>query len=179
MKPKQVFYAIAAAAGVALLATGYMYWISAASLSAKSQQLGELLADVKLAQDKSDQLKVLSDDYNARVKPKLGLLGTLLPRDKEQAKIADQVNSIARSSGVSVSGLTFSATAGGAPAVGPALSVPVTFQAGGSYGEVMTFLQGIENFPRLSDIATLSINKGSADGDDVSANFTLNVYYKP
>lgn len=179
MKPKQFFYGLAGTAVVVLLGAAYMYWSSVSSLGAKSRQLGQLLADVKLAQDKSDQLKALGADYDQRVKPKLKALGILLPRDKDQAKIADQVNAVARSSGVTVSGLTFASTGEGSVAVaGPAQSVPVSFVATGSYSQFQQFLQGMENFPRLSDITSLGLTK-SGTGNDVTANLTLNVYYKP
>lgn len=179
MKPKQFFYGLAGVTGLVLIATLYLYWSSAASLSAKGKQLGELLADVKLVQDKSDQLRTLDADYQKRVKPKLQALDVLLPRDKDQAKIADQINAIARQTGVSVSGLNFtSASAATGPAAGPAQTVPVSFTTNSSYGEFQAFLQGVENFPRLSDITKLTVSKGSTD-NDVTASFSFNVYYKP
>lgn len=178
MKPKQFFYILSAATGIVLLITGFVYLKTALGFRAQNIKLGQTLADIQVAENKSDQLAILGNDYETRVKPRLGLINQILPAEKKQEEIIAQISDLAEQTGVAISGLSFPpASAEAAPSgVAGTAPVQVTFTAAGSYAESYAFLQGLENSTRVNDILEVGFTKSA---ELISTSYKVNFFTLP
>jgi Tfp pilus assembly protein PilO len=142
------------------------------------------------------------ETYKAKVTETRTKANLLLPSTDEQYDLSVQVEALARSSGVTLTGLAVSAAAAtstlpkttpakddvvtssptpapkeAAPAAVVPLKVTVNLAITGSYAQVQEVVKGLTRLDRLTQIDQLSVTSGT--GGSVSASITAISYYLP
>jgi Tfp pilus assembly protein PilO len=100
--------------------------------------------------------------------------------DAEESSFESQFNGLAETSGVSLtqfSGFAPATTATATPATGSAakspagvVAVPTTLAVTGNYGQITSFVNGLDNFPRLFVIQTFNLTIGSQSQSGTSGS---------
>lgn len=107
-------------------------------------------------------------DFKSVVDQDSALVNKLMPDDDDVPGILDQVDQLAKESGLDVSRLSYSfGDTGGTPAeAGPYQSVIVSLGADGNYSQMVQFLKNVENSARLINVTNFrynaSLNEDSA-----------------
>jgi Tfp pilus assembly protein PilO len=185
MKAKQFFFVMIGLLGAVLLAGGAGYILASRMVQAQTADLRQRLAADVAADDQISSLQDLKKTY-AKLKPLLPQIEAALPRSKQQSEIALQLQSLAGSSGMSLPNINF-APDGAAPAptsqtvksVGGASALPITFSLTGTYEQMQTFLLGLEQLNRYTNVSSLTINHKDEKAKTLSFSISINVYIKP
>ena len=85
---------------------------------------------------------------------------TEIPNAPDVDSFLSQVTDLAVSSG-DPSTPTISVTQSAGAAAGGVSAVSVALTLSGTYGQMMSFLQGLDSFPRLFTVTTIAVNGGS------------------
>jgi Tfp pilus assembly protein PilO len=120
------------------------------------------------------------------LQPKLAKVDLALPKVKKQSEVALQLQQLANGSGMTISAISFSGGASGQSlpsatsqtiAVGNATALPITFQLTGTYEQLQTFLQKLEQLNRYTNVSSLSISRTTSN--KLTFSLTVNAFIKP
>ncbi len=181
MNPKQLCYILCSLLVIAVGGSGFGYYVASQYLTTGIVKLSEQLAQSQEADENLNQLANLQKQYK-QLEPSLTLVNEALPAEKNQSKVALQLQNIAASSGMRIDNIDFPASNQPGPIsqttkVGDILALEVTFQLEGTYDQLQDFLQRQERLDRYSSMTSLSITPTEADR--LSFGIILNVFVKP
>jgi len=163
MKPKQFFFILLGATVLVVAAAGGGYYWAMKKMQAGSTAYAAQLANQSAADDEIDMLEHTKYEYNNEIVPILPLMDEALPHDKKQTEILAQLQNIASSVGLDITSISMPAPQGlptsvsQTQAVGNVLALPITFQLSGTYAQLQTFAQKVENLNRFTNITNLAI----------------------
>ena len=192
------FPLIVAGAVIIVLLVAYVGWISRenAKLSTINAQKASLASQ---EQSLSSEIATLKTE-GRHVHTHCSLLSSRLaqvPPAPDQSTFLDQIDALARSSGSSLPGFTFTQptpTSGATPSTSTITSFVVTLNFSGTYSEVTAFLSGLDTLPRLYAVTSYAIKQSSSTSyysssgapiiipaSAVQYDITLigNIYYNP
>lgn len=180
MSTKRFFYILCAITAGLLIVGGVAYYYASRNLQAGTSELSRRLADEQLADAKISDLQDLESQYQ-RLKPLIPVIYAALPDQKNQSQIAIQLRNIASQSGMTLDSLSFAASTSPGPIsqtvkVGDVLAVPISFQLGGSYAQLQTFLNLQEHLNRYTNMTSLTI---SGTDNQLKFDVSLNAFVKP
>ncbi len=182
--PKQFYFVMLGGLVTSVLAGSLAYYQAATGINRQSQSLRRDLADIQLSSERIDQLKLLTNNYNSLL-PELPLIDKALPKAKKQSEIVLQIKQVASESGMSVPSFSFpvsekppTATSQTTPS-GPVLALPIDLQLTGTYSQMRSFLEKLENLDRYNNITSLVISKVGGANNPLSFNITLSAYLQP
>lgn len=184
MNPKRFFYVLLGILGVTLAAGGAGYSYALTRLNTQSTELSTKLAAAADISDQIDRLVKLKHQYDRDIVPILPLIDVALPRDKKQTEILAQLQNIASQVGLSISSVSMPSPLG-VPSLtsqtvktGAVLALPISFQLSGTYTQLQTFLQRIENLNRFTNVTNLAISRPDKNRP-ITYSISLNAYIKP
>lgn len=184
MKPKQFFYVALGLFVVLAVGGGYGYYLGLTYVHQKSDALAEKLAAQTAADQQIDDIEKLQHQYNRDITPIIPLIDAALPRAKKQTEILAQIQRIAQSVGLQITGVTMPNPAGLPSEVsqtiqaGTVLALPINFKVSGTYPKLQAFTSQIESLNRYTNVTTLAISRPDNSGNP-EYSFSLNAYIKP
>lgn len=184
MKPKQFFFVLLGVTVVVLAAAGGGYYWAMKKMQADSQYLATQLADQSAADNEIDSLNHLKYVYDNEIVPILPLMDEALPRDKKQTEILAQLQNIATGAGLNISSISMPSPTGLPTSVsqtvktGNVLALPISFQLSGTYDQLQTFTQQVENLNRFTNITNLSVTH-SDKSRPIIYSIALDAYILP
>ena len=137
------------------------------SLQAQQASIQERLASL---QSEGAKLSTNCADLQ-KISTQIPSVQTPTDIDAEESSFESQFNTLASSSGVTLSQFSgfapASATAGttastASPSAGGVTAVPTTLTVQGDYGQITAFINGLDNFPRLFVIQKFALAYGAA-----------------
>jgi Tfp pilus assembly protein PilO len=178
--------AIAAAASVLLVGVWYFAFFSGQSKSiqkssalaaAANVQAGTVRSQIVVLQHEKAQLPVAT--------AKLTTLALALPSTPALDKLIDNINVAATQSGVNWQSITpskpatytGSTTGAGSGFANGMQSVSVALQVGGSYKQILAFVDSLNGMSRLLDVG--SINLSGIGSTTSSAQLTCQIFFVP
>lgn len=184
MNPKQLYFGLLGLIALIVLGGVGTYYLSHQSLSAKITHFSELNVDIGLQNQRLRELRELETAYAAAA-PTAEKTGRILPSEKLQSEVSAQIFAMIRSAGLSSDTLSYQPTTGlpggstqtTATDVAGVLVMPVTFSVGGSYEQLLRFLDNIEHQERLMQVQALDIARSAEE--DLSFNIQLEVFLQP
>lgn len=183
MKSKRFFFILAGICVVLAVGLGVSYYFETNHIKAEGTGLKRQAADATLASEELTQLNDLKRQY-ASIQPVLTKLNIALPSQKNQSTVILQIQQLAANAGMKLPSASFQAS-NGLPSPtsqtvvsGGVLALPISFQLSGTYAQLQSFLQQLEQLSRYNDVTSLAITK-SAETAALSFSITLNVYIKP
>ena len=181
MKPKQFFYLLCGVCTVLAAGLGVGYYYETQHIKVETVALAKKSADATIASEQLDQLGDLKKQFQ-ELQAVLAKLNIALPSDKNQSVVILQIEQLASNAGMTLPAASFQASAGLPSATsqtvksGSVLALPISFQLNGTYGQLQTFLQQLEQLGRYSNVSSLAITK---NGSTLSFSVILNVYVMP
>lgn len=182
MKPKLLFFIMMGVLVLAIgsSAAGYMY--TSTILKTTRDEFASKELELEYSYDHLRYLEQL-ELSTEELENDLGGLTSIYPEKKMQAQIILQLRRLADDTGVNIEGegISFPPTDGlpsansqlsESEAVGGLVGMPVQLTIGGSFDDTMTFLEDLENFRRLINIASLEMSGGSGK---VTTNINIEV----
>ncbi len=182
MKPQLIFYILLGALVLSFVGGGVGFYFSNQILTKSGNTFTEKQLELSNASNQLAYLQRLqhsTDELGAE----LGDLTAIYPKDKQQAKVIDQLLALAASRNVVLDQerITFPAT-DGLPGSGSQLSespvVPGLFgmtiglNISGSFEDTIAFMQDIENFRRIINISSIEM---TPSGSTVNTSLQLEV----
>jgi len=164
MKPKQFFFVLLGITVLMVAAAGGGYYWAMKKMQSDSQVLAGELADQTAANNEIDTLNHTQYVYNNQIVPILPLMDEALPRDKKQTEILAQLQNIATSVGLHITSISMPSPQGlptgvsQTQKVGNVLALPISFQLSGTYDQLQTFTQDVENLNRFTNITNLAVS---------------------
>jgi len=144
---------------------------------------GEKIALDTLLKEESariDAVRRLFQEYGS-VSTLQSTLGKALPTEEGVPSIINQLQGIAKVSGVTVDSLNISLPAIRAGSkddvIRPIGEVQITFTLQGDYESIKSYLDAIETNVRIMDVEKLGI-QGGTEGDTLTYNIVVNAYYQ-
>jgi Tfp pilus assembly protein PilO len=130
-------------------------------------------------QTKINNLYVLQQKYT-EITPDLPYVFNSIPKSPEVPLLVAQIQSIAKDSGISVTGLQTFETQVPDPTTAQKDNYAYTFSlsANGSYDNIAKFANSIANMQRVISINILSITRNTGEGPAMQVNFKGTAYYK-
>jgi Tfp pilus assembly protein PilO len=179
--PQRLFYGLSIILLATLCAGGFGYYVASQHLSEGLTQLSQHLSEDQAIEADLNKLKNLQKQYN-QLGPFLPLIDEALPIQKNQSKVALQLQNIATASGMRIDNIDFPASSQPGPIsqttkVGDVLALQVNFQLAGTYDQLQDFLRRQENLDRYSSMTSLGINP--TEDNRLSFAIILNVFVKP
>ena len=186
MTPKKLFYILISIMVVVVVGGGVAYYLGMQRLKVTTAEIQTKLAEQKTNEDTLASLRAAKTRYQRDIVPILPTIAAVLPPTKNQSEILIQLQTLARSSGLSISSASFPA-AGTLPSqtsqtvkAGDALALPITFQVRGRYDQLQTFLTSLETLQRLTTVTNLVISHPDASNPDLlNYALTVNTFIKP
>ena len=184
MKPKQFFYALLGILAVVLAAAGAGYYFALGRLHTEATAQSAALATQTQTAAEITSLERLEVQYNHQIVPILPLIDEALPREKKQTEILAQLQNIAANVGLSISSVNMPAPVGLPTAVsqtvqtGAVLALPISFQLSGTYDQLQSFTQAVENLNRFTNITNLAISHPDKS-EAIVYSMSVNAYIKP
>lgn len=183
MTPKRLTYVLSALIALIVIAGGVGYWLGHQSLTQKSTEVSQVLADISLVNEELDSYRQLEQQY-ASMEPLEDDVYEVLPTEKQQAEVTLQLHSLVNSTGLELNGLNFESTSGRpgtqsqtvSSDVPGVLVMPVSFQIDSSYDNFVELLRKIENHQRYMQISNLSISRTE---ENLQFNISLEVFLQP
>lgn len=181
MKPKRFFYLLCAVCAVLVAGLGVGYYYEVQHIKAATISLSKKSADATIAGERLDQLNDLHKQFQ-QLQSVLTKLNVALPSTKNQSVLILQIQQLAANAGMTLPSASFTSSAGLPNATsqtiksGDVLALPISFQLNGTYGQLQTFLQQLEQLGRYSNVTSLSISKA---GSSLAFSIVLTVYVKP
>jgi Tfp pilus assembly protein PilO len=180
MTSKRFFFVLCGALLLLIIAAGGAYYLASRNLQAGTSELSQRLADEQLADQRISDLQDLDKQYT-RIQPSLPIIYAALPDQKNQSQIAIDLRNIAAQSGMSLDSVSFAASTAPGPVsqtvkVGDVLAIPISFQLGGSYDQLQTFLNLQEHLNRYTNMTSLTI---TGSNNALKFDVTLNAFVKP
>lgn len=186
MTPKKLFYVLMGLILVAGAGGGAGYYFGMQRLQTSTAQIQAKLGEQKTNEETLTSLRAAKTKYQREIVPILPTIAAVLPPTKNQSEILIQLQTLAKSSGLSISSASFPA-AGTLPSQtsqtiksGDALALPITFQVRGRYDQLQTFLTSLETLQRLTTVTNLVISHPDASNPDLlNYALTVNTFIKP
>lgn len=163
MRPKQFFFVLLGVTVLVVAAAGFGYYWAMKKMQANSTAYAAQLANQSAADSQIDMLEHTKYEYDNEIVPILPLMDEALPRDKKQTEILAQLQNIAASVGLNISSITMPAPQGlptsvsQTQKVGNVLALPINFQLSGTYDQLQTFTEKVENLNRFTNITNLGV----------------------
>lgn len=163
MKPKQFFFVLLGVTVLVLAAAGGGYYWAMKKMQADSTAYAAQLANQAAADSQIDSLEHTQHIYDTEIEPILPMMDEALPRDKKQTEILAQLQNIATSVGLNITSISMPAPQGlptsvsQTQKVGNVLALPINFQLSGTYTQLQTFTEKVENLNRFTNITNLSV----------------------
>ncbi|HEX7259494.1 MAG TPA: type 4a pilus biogenesis protein PilO [Candidatus Saccharimonadia bacterium] len=181
MNPKRLFYVLCGLLLAAIGGGGFAYYASSQHFNAGVAKLSQRLSESQAADTNLTKLADLQKQYK-QLGPYLPLINESLPAEKNQSKVALQLQNIATASGMRIDNIDFPASSQPGPIsqtvpIGDVLALQVTFQLVGNYDQLQDFLRRQERLDRYSSMTSLNI--GPAEAGRLSFSIILNVFVKP
>jgi Tfp pilus assembly protein PilO len=168
VKPKRFFYILLGVICVlvALSAGGYFLALTALNSEAANES-------AKMALQNQDYTTIatmhkVARQYNQIILPILPLMDEALPTDKKQSEILAQLQNIASSVGLQISSVSMPSPVGLPSQVsqtvkaGNVLELPINFQLSGTYQQLQSFTEQVEDLNRFTDITNLTVDHPSS-----------------
>jgi len=164
VKPKQFFYVLLGIiCAITVLSAGGYYL----ALTALKSEAGNESA--KLAQQNENAATIttlhkVARQYNSFILPVLPLMDEALPTDKKQTEILAQLQNIASNVGLQITSVSMPSPVGLPSQVsqtvkaGKVLELPINFQMTGTYTQLQSFTQQVEDLNRFTNIIDLAIS---------------------
>jgi Tfp pilus assembly protein PilO len=184
VKPKQFFFFVLGAIGVVLVVAGGGYYFALTKLNAEANNEALQLATQTQDQNKASSLRRLQYQYQHEIVPILPDMDEALPADKKQTEILAQLQNIASSVGLSITTISMPSPVGLPTSIsqtiksGTVLALPISFQLAGSYDQLQSFTQKVENLNRFTDITNLAISRPDKT-QPIVYSISLNAYIMP
>lgn len=191
MKAKQFYFVMI---GALILSVGSIfgsYYLGTTQLEAKSQEVGDLIAQRDVTQEKIIRLQKANQDAQD-IDSVVDLLDRLLPKEKQQDKlIADVIYTATAQSGIPFNQVTsFSFSGAGDPdslsgtspsTENPGINeYPFNLQIQEiTYQTLLNLLVNIERNGRIVQIANIQISPSQSDPNIVSVSLSAKAYLKP
>jgi Tfp pilus assembly protein PilO len=177
MTPKKYNQIIAAITLSLVLAGGVGYWFALNILGDASEKLATQMGIESSADARIVNLANTQIAYDKEIAPMLAQINEALPNTPNQTQILEQVQKIAKTTGVSLSGITLNSTGvSTAGKVGGVIPLPLSFQVSGSYDQLQNFLASVENLSRLTTVDSLTVGRS---GQTITYAINLSAYSKP
>lgn len=184
MNPKRFFFVLIGILSFTVAVGGTGYYFALTRLQSQSADLSKKLAAASAVSEKIDKLTSTKRIYNRDIVPILPLIEDALPRDKKQTEILAQLQNIAAQAGLSISSVSMPSPLG-VPNLtsqtiktGTVLALPISFQLSGSYAQLQTFLEKVENLNRFTNVSNLAISRPDKT-KPIVYSISLNAYIKP
>jgi Tfp pilus assembly protein PilO len=164
MRPKQFFFVLLGVTVLVVGAAGGGYYWAMKKMQSGSQVLAGQLADQTAADNEIDTLDHTKYIYDNEIVPILPLMDEALPTDKKQTEILAQLQNIATAVGLNISSISMPSPTGlptsvsQTEKVGNVLALPISFQLSGTYDQLQTFTENVENLNRFTNITNLAIS---------------------
>lgn len=184
MKPRQLTIILSICLVVVVGLAGTAYWFALGYISRSTSQLQTQLTQAAQAEANESSLAQSEVVYNRTIVPILPLITAALPTTKEPTAILAQLQNLATTNGLILSGITLPNSVGlpsatsQTVAAGSALALPISFQVTGSYAQLQSFLEQLENLNRTTTVTGLTVTRPSQD-EALTYAITLNAYEKP
>jgi Tfp pilus assembly protein PilO len=184
MKPKQFFFILLGALAVILIVAGSGYYFALNTLRTKANNESNQLA---LENEDSGEITTLHKvkvQYDKIIEPVLPLMDAALPTQKKQTQILAQLQDIASQVGLTITSVNMPAPVGLPSATsqtsktGTVLALPISFQLSGTYQQLQSFTEDVENLNRFTDITNLAISH-PAPTEPIVYSISLNAYILP
>lgn len=180
------FYKVLTGIFVGIILAGAVgYYFASAALDRKLALYSERLSEEIIAQDLSEQLQKLRNEYEEAVK-NIDSINAVLPDQKLQSEIVSQIIDISNRVGIELTALRFEATSDlpgitsqtQEAGVSGALALPLTFRTSGSYAQLQQFLVEIENLQRSTQVSSLNVSKPTSGEttDELIFNMILDIH---
>jgi len=182
MKSKRFFFVLVGICVVLAGGLGAGYYFEIGHIKTESIKLSRQQADATLAGEQLDQLGDLKQQF-AEIQPVLTKLNIALPNQKNQSTVILQIQQLAANAGMTLPSASFQASSGLPSATSQTvvsngvLALPISFQLSGSYAQLQTFLQQLEQLSRYNDVTALAITK-SQTSSALAFSISLNMYMK-
>jgi Tfp pilus assembly protein PilO len=182
MTPKKYNQIIAAITLSLILIGGAGYWFALNVLGDASEKLAAQMGVASSADTRITNLVNTQNAYDKEIAPILTKIDEALPSTPDQTQILEQVQKVAKTTGVSLSGITLSSTATSAATTstaakaGGVVPLPLSFQVSGSYAQLQSFLASVENLSRLTTVDSLTVSRS---GQTITYAINLSAYSKP
>ena len=184
---------------IALLALGLLGGAYAVSqlLSGQSKDLVDKRLQIAVLNQEQTELTKAKKDIE-KYQSLAVIAESVVPQDKDQAQTVRQIVSIANSSGISLSSITFpSSTLGASVAsskdslsqltpvkgISGVYDLQITVQSDASkpvaYDKFLSFLDALEHNRRTALVSNISIQPNTLNRNNVSFNLVLDEYIKP
>ncbi|HUD11594.1 MAG TPA: type 4a pilus biogenesis protein PilO [Candidatus Saccharimonadia bacterium] len=184
MKPKQFFFIVLGVIGAVLLIAGGGYYYALTRLHTEASSEASQLATQTQDESQISSLRRLEYQYNHDIEPILPLMNEALPTAKKQTEILAQLQNIATSVGLSITTISMPNPVGLPTSIsqtiksGTVLALPISFQLSGSYQQLQTFTEQVENLNRFTDITNLAISRPDKT-QPIVYSISLNAYIMP
>jgi Tfp pilus assembly protein PilO len=185
MKAKTFFLVLCALLVILIVGGGAAYYWGHQQLTAQKEKVNKKQLDLSDSQKRTSQLIELSRKYeeaNARIDD----IDRALPRDSKQAEMLLEIRDAAAASGVRVASLQFTGAATPKnPNTNQALLqkdlyvLPISLRLGGSYPQLITFLEKLNKLGRLNSVTNLTTSKTITSPDQLDITMNLVAYLKP
>ncbi len=181
--PKQLFITLVTIVSLVIMVGLVGFWMSHRALAGKADNLSVLMTDISVINERLTSLEQLEQEY-AELADLRDSVYKILPEEKEQAKVALQLQAIVSSVGLELRGLSFESTSGRPGEISQTLTssipnvriMPVRFQIVSSYQEFIQLLEALENNKRHMQISNLNISRS---GSGLQFSINLEVFLKP
>ncbi len=182
MSPQRLFYVLCGLLLLLIGGGGFGYYVTSQYLASGVTSFSQSLAQNETADNNLRRLAKLQKEYK-QLEPFLPLINEALPPEKNQSKVALQLQNIATASDMRIDNIDFPASGQPGPLsqttpVGDALALQVTFQLQGTYEQLQNFLRRQEKLDRYSSMNSLSISPAESSRL-LGFSIVLNVFIKP
>lgn len=183
--------AVAAIAGVVLVAVWYLALFGPQSRNLSAAHKAHAAAEQKVSQLRNQVVQL--DALKAQIpadKAALSVLQAAVPDNPQLDDALRQLHAVATGSGVSLasvspstptansstssSSTSSSSSSSSSQQASTTPSITLTMTGSGSYAQLMSFLSGLDSMPRTVVVTSVELAGGS---NDVTGQFTANIFY--
>jgi len=183
MNPRRYFFIIIGLlVGVMVVgAAGYAWALIL--VSQNSHQLAMQLGEQEAADAQITNLQLTAKAYETKIVPILSEIQTAMPKTKNQTDLLLQLQQSAQASGIAISNVTFAPAQDKLPSNATQTTIqngllvmPVSFSVTGSFAQLQSFLERVENLSRVTAVTNLTVSRS---GTAINYAMTVNAFIKP
>lgn len=184
MKPQTFTYILIGILAGLLLAGGGGYYYAVGYLKSESAKMSAHMGELEASEKRLAALSRAKRQYDQEVLPNASLIEAALPRSKSQSEVLAQLQRVAAANGLQITSIQMPSPVGLPSDVsqtvkaGSVLALPITFKIEGSYAQLQSFLRGVENLGRFTNITSLNITRPDPRRP-IQYAVTLNAYIMP
>lgn len=188
LKPQTFTYILIAVLAGVLLVGGAGYYFGIRYIQTESASLRAKMGQLEATNERLAQLTRAKRQYDRDVKPNAELINAALPQSKSQSEVLAQLQRVAAQNGLSISSIQLPSPVGlpgplsqtvKAGKAGRVLALPITFKIQGTYAQLQSFLRGVENLGRFTNVTSLSVSQRPDPSRPIEYAITLNAYILP